>query len=81
MRLDNIDRIEVECTFGVSKRCYGMGCITTKLEETQLTAVVLSVFLTNLFKIQKRNLYALLYLFQDWYSLNRYERWRLQISD
>ena len=34
---DNTDRIEVERTFSLSKRCYGMSCITTKLEETQLT--------------------------------------------
>ena len=34
---DNTDRIEVERTFSLSKCCYGMSCITTKLEETQLT--------------------------------------------
>lgn len=45
---DNTDRIEVERTFSLSKRCYGMSCITTKLEETQLTSSVLSVFVTNL---------------------------------
>ena len=50
---DNTDRIEVERTFSLSKRCYGMDCITTKLEETQLTSIALSVFVTNLFKIQE----------------------------
>ena len=30
---DNTDRIEVERTFSLSKRCYGMDCIATKLEE------------------------------------------------
>ena len=40
---DNTDRIEVERTFSLSKRCYGMSCITTKLEETQLTLIALSV--------------------------------------
>ena len=74
---DNTDRIEVERTFSLSKRCYGMGCITTKLEETQLTSIALSVFVTNLFKIQKRILCALLYLFRFW---DRYKRWNLQIS-
>ena len=61
----------------LSKRCYGMDCITTKLEETQLTSIVLSVFVMNLFKIQKRIRYALLYL-----SLKRdkYKYWNLQIS-
>ncbi len=73
---DNSDRIEVERSFSLSKRCYGMGCIVTKLEETQLTSIALSVFVTNLFKIQKRILYALLYLFQ--YG-NGYKRWSTQI--
>ena len=61
---DNTDRIEVERTFSLSKRCYGMDCITTKLEETQLTSIALSVFVTNLFKIQKRILFSLINLFQ-----------------
>lgn len=51
---DNTDRIEVERYFSRSKRCYGLGCIVTKLEETQLTSIVLSVFVSNLFRIQKR---------------------------
>ena len=77
---DNIDRNEVERTFSLSKRCYGMNRIKTKLKETQLTSIVLSVFMTNLFKIQKRILYALLYLFQFKYDWNRYKSWDLQIS-
>ena len=36
---DNTDRIEVERTLSLSKRCYGMSCITTKLEEMQLTSI------------------------------------------
>lgn len=74
---DNTDRIEVERTFSLSKRCYGMDCITTKLEETQLTSIALSVFVTNLFKIQKRILCALLYLHRIW---SGYKQWRLQMS-
>ena len=74
---DNTDRIEVERTFSLSKRCYGMDCITTKLEETQLTSIALSVFVANLFKIQKRILCALLYLLRIW---GGYRKWNLQIS-
>lgn len=59
MRLDNSDRIEVERYFSRSKRCYGLGCIVTKLEETQLTFIALSVFASNLFRIQKRILLRL----------------------
>ena len=77
---DNTDRIEVERTFSLSKRCYGMSCITTKLEETQLTSIALSVFVTNLFRIQRRILYALLHLFRFWHDWNRCKNWKLQIS-
>lgn len=41
---DNTDRIEIERYFSRSKRCYGRGCIVTKLEETQLISIALSVF-------------------------------------
>ena len=61
---DNTDRIEVERTFSLSKRCYGMSCITTKLEKTQLTSITLSVFVTNLFKMQRQILFAFLHLYQ-----------------
>ena len=61
---DNTDRIEVERVFSLSKRCYGMGLIVTKLEETQLTTIALSVFVTNLFKIQRRIHSALLRICQ-----------------
>lgn len=74
---DNTDRIEVERTFSLSKRCYGMDRITTKLEETQLTSIALSVFVTNLFKIQKRILCTLLYLLRIW---GGYRKWNLQLS-
>ena len=77
---DNTDRIEVERTFSLSKRCYGMSCITTKLEETQLASIALSVFVTNLFRIQRRILYALLHLFRFWHDWNRYKSWKLRIS-
>ncbi len=59
---DNTDRIGVERFFSRSKRYYGMGCIVTKLEETQLTSIALSVFVSNLFRIQRRILYALIWL-------------------
>jgi len=77
---DNTDRIEVERSFSLSKRCYGMGCIVTKPEETQLTSIALSVFVTNLFKIQKRILCAFLHLIQFWHRLVECKRWNLQIS-
>ena len=77
---DNTDRIEVERTFSLSKRCYGMSCITTKLEETQLTSIALSVFVTNLFRIQRRILCALFHLFRFWHDRSRCKSWKLQIA-
>lgn len=61
---DNTDRIEVEREFSLEKRCYGLGKLVTKLEETQLTSIALSVFVANLFKIQRRILCAFFYLFE-----------------
>ncbi len=40
------------------KSCYGMGCITTKPEESRLTSIVLSEFVINLVKIQKQTLFG-----------------------
>ena len=61
---DNTDRIAVEREFSREKRCYGLGRIVTKLEETQLTSIALSVFVANLFKIQRRILFALIYRYE-----------------
>lgn len=52
---DNTDRIEVERSFSLSKRCYGLGLIKTKLEETSYGSVGLSIFVTNLFRILDRS--------------------------
>lgn len=48
---DNVDRIEVERAFSLAKRCYSLGLIRTKLEETTLTSISLSIFVMNLFKV------------------------------
>lgn len=77
---DNTDRIEVERTFSVSKRCYGMGCIVTKLKETQLTSMALSVFVTNLFKIQRRILCLFFWLSRFLYKVSGCKRYILQMS-
>lgn len=61
---DNTDRIAVEREFSREKRCYGLGKIVTRLKNTQLTSIALSVFVANLFKIQQRILFALFYLYE-----------------
>ena len=64
---DNKDRIEVEREFSVEKHSYGLGLIKTKLEETQLTSIALSVFTANLFKMQRKVLCALLRLCRSFF--------------
>lgn len=66
----------MERAFSLDKCCYGMGLITTKLEETQLTSIALSVFVSNLFKMQRQILFALLYMFQ---KRNIYEELKLSM--
>lgn len=61
---DNTDRIDVERAFSLSKRCYGMGLIRTKIYDTTLTSIALFVFVTNLFKIQSRILFTFLWLLE-----------------
>ena len=69
---DNTDRIEVERRFSLTKRCYGMGKIMTRLEDTQLTSIALSVFVANIVRMQQRILSALFYLMD---ILNYREGW------
>ena len=61
---DNIDRIEVERFFSVGKRCNGAGLIMTKLEETTLSSIALSILVTNLFAVDLSGIF-LLYLIDD----------------
>lgn len=62
---DNTDWIGIEREFSLEKYSYGLGLITTKLEATQLSSIALSVFVSNLFKMQRRILCAFM------------EKWRL----
>ena len=61
---DNTNRIEVDCCFSLSKRCYRLGLIKTKLEETSYGSVGLSIFVTNLFRILDRSGVLLFCFFQ-----------------
>lgn len=74
---DNTDRIEIERSFSLGKRCYGMELFVTKLKQTQLTSIALSVFVMNLFKIHQRVLFVLFYMYDyfiaqpDWLTPKR----------
>ena len=61
---DNADRIEVERFFSLEKRCYGAGLIMTKLLETSLASVCLSILVANLLTTVRSSLF-LLYLMDD----------------
>jgi hypothetical protein len=48
---DMCERIEVERAFSLAKRRYGLGMIYTKLQETTLGAIALSIMVLNLNKV------------------------------
>lgn len=60
---DNTDRIEVERSFSLSKRCYGLGLIKCKLEDTTYNNIGMSIFVTNLFRVLSRLGKCTLFLF------------------
>ena len=45
--IDNADRIEVERAFSLAKRCYGLGRIMTKREDTTRSSIELSIVAMN----------------------------------
>ena len=49
-RQDERDRIEVERFFSLDKRCNCAGLIMTKLSDTTLNTIALTVLVTNLFQ-------------------------------
>lgn len=55
--MDNIDRIEVERSFSLCKRCYGLGLIRTKLETTTRGAIALSIIAMNLDRLERPSLW------------------------
>lgn len=55
---DNVDRIEVERFFSLDKHCYGIGLIMTKLPETTLSSIAMSVLVGNLFRIPTESLFC-----------------------
>lgn len=44
---DAVDRIEVERSFSLAKRCYGLGLIRTKLDTTTRSSICLSIIAMN----------------------------------
>lgn len=59
---NDTDRIEVERFFSRSKRTCGAALIVTKLEQTSLASIALSVFVANLFGIPATGFFVLYFL-------------------
>ncbi len=55
---DNTDRVEVERFFSAGKRCNGTDLIVTKLEETTLSSIAMSILITNLFAVDLRGVFC-----------------------
>ena len=56
---DNTDRIEVERFFSREKNCFGAGLIMTKLSDTTMTSIALSVLAANIFKADMGDFFVL----------------------
>lgn len=61
-RQDEKDRIEVERFFSVGKRCNGAGLIMTKLSDTTLNTIALTVLVTNLFTTVASNFFVFYFM-------------------
>ena len=53
--MDNADRVEVERSFSLAKRCYGLGRLMTKLDSTARSSIALFILVMNVARI--RNLF------------------------
>lgn len=63
---DNADRVEVERGFSLLKRCFGMENIRTKLRETTLTTIALSVITMNVDNIHRNHLCTFFEQAKNW---------------
>ena len=61
-RQDERDRIEVERFFSLDKRCNGAGLIMTKLSDTTLNTIALTVLITNLFATTAKTFFVLYFM-------------------
>lgn len=67
--MDAVDRIEVERAFSLAKRSFGLGLITTRLENTTRSSIVLSVIAMNVDRLTRLSfMRILLSIFQGAYA-------------
>lgn len=53
--IDSVDRIEVEGSFSLAKRCFGLGLIRTKLESTSRSSISMSIIAMNVARLAARS--------------------------
>ncbi|MBQ9168014.1 MAG: IS5 family transposase [Oscillospiraceae bacterium] len=58
--IDSVDRIEVERSFSLAKRCFGLGLIRTKLETTTRSSISMSIIAMNVARLAVRSLFKFL---------------------
>ena len=69
--IDNADRVEIERSFSLAKRCYGLGRIMTKLDVTTRSSIALSILVMNVARIVARSLRQfLMVMFSRYYGQN-----------
>ncbi len=54
--IDNADRIDVERSFSLKKKCYGLGRIMTKPDVTTRSSIALSILVINVSRIAASSL-------------------------
>ena len=59
---DEKDRIEIERFFSLDKRCNGAGLIMTKLSDTTLNTIALTILVTNLFATETNTFFVLYFM-------------------
>lgn len=62
--IDAVERIEVERKFSLAKRCYGLGLIRTRLDETTRSSIYLSIIAMNIDRLVVIFCNFLKYVFQ-----------------
>ena len=70
--IDNADRTEVERTFSLAKRCYGLGQIKTKLDLATRSSIVLSILTMNIARLVVLSLRQLLIMLFSRFNQRKY---------
>lgn len=68
---DEVDRVAVEGKFGELKRRYGLGNIMTKLAETTMSVIALTILISNIGRVCRKKIFLYFFYFISrlkWFS-------------